>query len=252
MKKILYDNCFAIIAAGGSGQRFGENKLFKQVANLEVIIHTLIPFANLFSEEHIFIVVAATQLQEYQNIVTKYFPERTFNFVLGGECRGESVENAVKEISSRNADFENKCILIHDAARPLVTEELIADSITNFEENKEQFSGVVVAKKIVDTVKQVAENSEIMCNVDRSKLWAMETPQIFDLAKLIAAYNYIKNEGLQLDSFTDDAAIMNYSDFKVKIFANHKLNNKLTYQQDLQMMEILLQHKYMEKENVWR
>lgn len=230
-----------VIPAGGSGQRFGENKLLYKINGTEVFIHTLKPFVKLFDDENIFIVVPESDLLNFEAITKKHFTENRINFVIGGNSRAQSVANGLDAgKNGKNFDY----IMIHDAARPLITTKVINESLDELVNSQKEFAGVVVAKKIVDTIKKVDENGCFIKTIDRSNLWAMETPQVFILEKFKKAYKKVLAENVNLESFTDDAAIMAENNFKVEPFDNETINCKITYRHDLEMAEFLLGKYY--------
>ena len=242
-KKELFKQIQIIIPAGGSGLRFGENKLLCKINNVEVFIHTLRPFLDLFQTNQIFIVVPKMELEIFKKLSDKYLKNSEINFVVGGNTRAQSVANGLYAGDSRK-NF--KYVIIHDAARPLITTKVIEESLSALVNFQNEFSGVVVAKKVVDTIKCVDDKGCFVKTLNRDSLWAMETPQVFVREKFKIAYDNILSQNVDLALLTDDAAIMTESDFKVKPFDNESINCKITYRQDLELAEFLLRKKHGE------
>lgn len=209
----------AIIVGAGAGKRFGSNKQIAPIHGKAVYLYSLDVFvaSGLFSK--IYLVIQ----DELIGGIKKDISNGLYSKVVvckGGKTRAESVNNAFKKIKNINSK-----VFIHDAARPLINVDFLK-SIHSFTKNK---TAVVVGKKINDTVRSVKNNySEF--TVDRTYLWTSETPQVFDYKILKDCYDKnIKN----LNEFTDEASMVEYSEHKVEIFESENLNTKLTTQADL-------------------
>ncbi len=218
-------NLAVVIAAGGSGERFEtsekeKNKLLADLAGNPVFIHSIINFSQICPQENIILAVNSESFANFAEILKKYNFSKV-KIVRGGETRMHSVFNALKKISDTI-----KFVAIHDAARPLATAKLLKDSF----KFAEKHGSAVVAKKITDTIKKSDKNDFICRNIPRENLWTVETPQIFDLKKLIKAYEKAFSA---IKFFTDDAGVMTHSGYKVKLFQNPSKNTKITFYYDL-------------------
>ncbi len=231
-----------IIPAGGSGARFGENKLLVKIAGVEIFIYTLRPFLKLFKSEQIYIVVPEYELSLFKDLTVKYFPNHKLNFVIGGKHRAESVYNGVNAIGKKMDDTDIEYIIIHDAARPLVSADIIKKSVSYLAKEVNKIDGIVVAKKVVDTIKRIGNDGCFSETICREYLWAMETPQIFLWEKFKEAYDNVIAKNCNFASFTDDAIIMAQSHFIIKPFENSEINSKITYRNDLKIASLLLEN----------
>lgn len=148
--------------------------------------------------------------------------------VTGGDSRAESVSNALERIET---DF----VVIHDAARPLVTPELI-DAILADLQREERFDGVVAAVPVTDTIKEVGRGHEVDRTLDRSALWAVQTPQAF---RTEALRRGVEGTGL-LAQATDEAMLIERIGSSVMVHHSSPENIKVTTPLDLRLAELLL------------
>lgn len=147
--------------------------------------------------------------------------------VEGSSTRQKSVHNALKAITAASA-----VVLIHDGARPFVTEQIIRDGI----ETALEYGASVPALTPVDTQKRIDENGFIVEHLVRSELVAVQTPQCFDLEKLVKAHEQVMKDNRE---YTDDTEIWGhcYSDSPVKVYKGDSNNIKITYPADLLKLE---------------
>ncbi len=212
----------ALIVAGGCGRRFGKkNKLFAKIAEIPVFVKAILPFKNI-CENRIVLVVPESLQDEFKKLAKKFIPDIPIKYAYAGKERTDSVANGLAAMSGNNLDF----IAIHDAARPLITEKLISEAFTFAVKN----NSAVVSARISDTIKKTNDKDEIINTLDRNNLWAAQTPQIFKYHDIIVAYKKVIGSNKK---FTDDAAVMEFSGFKVKIFENISVNTKITYPYDI-------------------
>lgn len=144
----------------------------------------------------------------------------------GGETRAVSVSNALEAVGT-------ELVAVHDAARPLVTPELIEDVVATLVADPEA-DGVIAATPVTDTIKRVAEEA-IESTLDRERLWAAQTPQVFRAAPL--------RDALAADpeaAVTDEAMLVEAAGGKVLIHASSPENLKVTTPMDLKLAELLL------------
>lgn len=215
----------AVITAGGTSSRFGNtNKLLEKINGKEIIKYTVEAFITAGAEE--IIICANASIMEILAQMFQAFSQ--VKIVEGGNTRQASVFNGLK---SANCDY----VLIHDGARPMVTQETIRNTISAVQEKK----AVVVMTKTVDTIKEVDETGKIIRTIDRSKLYNTQTPQAFE-------YNLIKSahEKLQGQNFTDDAGMAEFLGDDVYIVEGDYRNIKVTTKSDLALAEIYLGEIY--------
>ncbi len=206
----------AIITAGGTSSRFGNtNKLMEKINSKEVIWHTVSAFLSISEISEIIICANIAIIPELEEIFQKNSRVR---IIEGGKTRQESVFNGLK--ACVNCDY----VLIHDGARPMISPEIIQESIVMVKEKK----ALTVATKTTDTIKKVDEHLKIIETIDRSSLYNTQTPQAFE-------YNLIKDAHDRLlgKSFTDDAGMLEFLGFDVYILEGDYKNIKITTQNDI-------------------
>lgn len=225
-----------IILAGGTGSRMGsdiEDKVLLLVRGKPVIQYSIEAFAA--SLEVSTLVLVARSLEQGQQI-EKLVPKDSFReviTVLGGAKRQDSVMAGLSALPR-----ETDIVLIHDGARPLVTPSTI-DSVARAARTSK---AACVGRKIVDTIKQVEPSKDgfHLHTIDRSKLWAMETPQAFQYSIIASAYRKIIESGR---SITDDLGAIEDKNLSVTLIENEVPNPKLTTVQDIPYLEYLLSPK---------
>ena len=147
--------------------------------------------------------------------------------VAGGTCRSESVRLALA------AAPEADVAVVHDAARPLVTRELVERCI----EALEGFDGVVAAAPVADTIKEADASGRVVRTLDRASLWAIQTPQVFRADALRRALDV---DAATLAAATDDASLVELDGGAVRVVAAPADNLKVTRAIDLGLAEALL------------
>ncbi len=224
-----------IIAAGGIGQRMGGNKpkQFLEIAGMPIICHTLRAFQSVPQVQDLVVVLAPNYVQAFQQeVFDKYNFPRHWKVVPGGSQRQDSVNNGLKAISETS-----NIVLVHDAARPFITKELILQ-VANIASKQ---GAAILACPIKETVKLEGSNNDIVETIDRSKLWAAQTPQGFTKEILTQAMQQAKT-----DSFlgTDDASLVERLGRKVQIIEGDPRNIKITTPEDLIIAEAIAKHWY--------
>lgn len=212
-------NIWAIILCGGRGSRMGagKNKTLLRVDGETVFIKSMRAFSGLVSgmilvtgagEEEIFLQQARAGGLEPAAIIA------------GGKRRQDSVENGLKLLPP-----ECDAVLIHDGARCFVTEKVILDVI----ESIRLHGSGVAARPVTDTVKRADQEGQVLETLDRSSLYAMQTPQGFMKKDLLSAYEKCNGQDV-----TDDAALMELAGYPVWLTPGDNANIKLTWPEDLE------------------
>jgi 2-C-methyl-D-erythritol 4-phosphate cytidylyltransferase/2-C-methyl-D-erythritol 2,4-cyclodiphosphate synthase len=203
-----------IIPAAGKGERAGftRNKLLYPLPLSS--ISCLEKTVQAFVREDITQIVIAVSERDEEEIAT-LLSGYPVQLVRGGQTRTQSVQNAL-------AAATGEIVLIHDGARPFVSQKVITDCI----ESVKAFRSGICALPVTDTV-VCAEGNEIVSVPDRSRLYAVQTPQGFFTADMVAAYSKIGEE-----SFTDDSAVYAKYVGKPRLFLGERENVKLTFSQD--------------------
>ena len=206
-----------IVPAGGSGERLGADrpKAFVVCAGRPLIEWSLEVLGSVCDR----VVVAAPEGHDEG-------PDR----VRGGESRSESVRNAVEAVD------EADIFVVHDAARPLVTRDLAERCIAAIEPG---IDGAIAAIPMTDTVKQVAPDGRVLKTLDRSTLWAVQTPQVFRADILRRA---LERDAAALAAATDDAWLVDDAGGVITVVESYPENLKVTRESDLRIAEALLAH----------
>ena len=149
--------------------------------------------------------------------------------VPGGDHRSQSVANALEAV-------ETDLVVVHDAARPLVTAELIEQVVTRLDHDPD-IAGVIAAAPVTDTIKEASVSRRVLRTPERSRMWAVQTPQAFRTEGLRAA---IADHPDELGTATDDAQLVERSGGEVLIHQASPDNLKVTTPRDLQIAGMLL------------
>ena len=205
----------AVVPAAGAGARagFSKNKLVSFFRGEPVLYRTVSALSACESIGEIVIAAAKRDIAEISAMFEKFANVRA---VCGGDTRTQSVLFALRACDS--PDY----VLIHDGARPFVTQKILNDCI----ETVRAHGSAVCALPVTDTIALCAEE-KIGSIPDRSALYALQTPQAFSYAEILAAYEKIGGE-----TFTDDSGV--YAKFVAppQIFAGDVKNKKLTFRED--------------------
>ena len=216
----------AIIAAGGKGTRMGSDlpKQYMKIGGQPVLIKAMKTFENMEAIDHIFVVAGEDYVQLCEDLIGAYELDKVESVVAGGEERQDSVYNALQEMNRRKPGVEY--VLIHDAARPFVSEEVV-ESVLRETARK---GAAVACVAMKNSVRKLGEESSE--SVDRRDYVSVQTPQGFRKSLLIEAY-----EKAYDDSFygTDDAAIVEHAGGKIAIVDGEYQNIKITTREDLPM-----------------
>ena len=183
-----YGTVGAVIAAAGSSSRMGgRDKLAEPLDGIPVILRTLAAVEAVPEIREIVVVTREDRVEEYRRLLGQC--SRLRAVVPGGSTRQESVRNGVRALSP-------DCTLaaIHDGARPLVTPEVFARCI----EAARSCGAATAAVPVKDTIKLADEAGRVLDTPDRSRLWAVQTPQIFDRERYLRAAEEAERRGLYM------------------------------------------------------
>lgn len=225
----------AIIVAGGTGERSGLDggKQLAVVAGRPVLYHTLSAFTACAAIDAIVVVVHPARIAEYRTeAIAPAGSPKVVCVTGGGDSRQESVARGLAEVPA-DADV----IAVHDGARPLVTPALIAEAIVALAEDS-ALDGVVVGHRSYDTLKLVGAQDRVTGTLDRTSVWAAQTPQVFRASALRRAYEHAEAAGF---TGTDDASLVEHAGGSVRMLAGPRDNIKVTVPEDLLIVERLLQ-----------
>lgn len=220
----------AVIVAAGKGTRMGPgvDKLFLEVAGRPVVAHTWQRFHAAPCIDEIVLVVRDGMQPAFAELAERFQLTKPHRFAVGGAERQDSVWNGLEALSP-----QSELVAIQDGARPCTTESLIAATLQAARE-----SGAAVAgQPVTDTLKESADGQTIARNVDRSRLWAVQTPQAFRVELIRRALAEVRARKLHL---TDDTAACEWIGQPVRLVATDAPNPKVTTPMDLPYVEWLL------------
>lgn len=215
------------VPAAGLGRRLGGvRKPFLELAGEPLLVHALRPFLTLPELKAVVVAISPEDV----GIPPSWLMEldSRIRVVAGGATRLESVGNALDALPAHLP-----VLAVHDAARPLVSREMIRACIDLAREGV----GAVAGWPVVDTLKEVDEEGRIVATPDRSRFWRAQTPQVFPAGILREAYQRAREVDL---GATDDAALVAWIGGEVRMVRAHPWNLKVTHPQDLALARTLL------------
>lgn len=228
----------ALIPAAGRSVRFGGTTL-KQYAHLAgspVIAHSIRAVARHVSVCSVTVALASDD-GIFDELVRPHWPD--IHTVHGGPSRAQTVMNGLSAIADRDPDCE--WVLVHDAARPCLEQ---ADLERLIEVGTSNPCGAILAVPVRDTLKAADAAGFIERTVDRSCLWAAQTPQIFRITELAANLQSALDEG---DAPTDEAAAMERAGVRPRLVEGCTTNIKITGAGDLALAEFILQQQWVKE-----
>ena len=227
-KKDTVPYCAAVVAAAGSSSRMGQDKIMLDLAGVPVIVHTLRALEQCPYIHEIVVVTREELLVPVCRLCAEHALEKVSKVVVGGSARAHSVRMGVLEVSQ-----QAKLIAIQDGARPLVSQQLLSEVI-----GKAASCGAAApAVPVKDTIKR-AEDGVVIDTPDRSTLFAVQTPQVFEADLIRAALHKAVAECLPV---TDDCSAVERLGMKVTLTQGSDENIKITTPADLILAEGLLQ-----------
>ena len=223
----------AIIVAAGKGTRMGPNvdKLFLEIAGRPVVVHTWQRFATAMCIDEIILVVRDGQQEGFETLAKTFQLPNRFRLVAGGAERQDSVWNGLEAVSG-----DTEIVVIQDAARPCTSEALLTQTVVAARES----GAAVAAQPVTDTIKESADGKTISRTLDRSRLWAVQTPQTFRVEIIRRALTEVRRRGLKV---TDDTAACELIGQPVQLVASAAPNPKVTRPEDLAYIEMLLREQ---------
>ena len=221
----------AILVAAGDSRRMGFDKLFAMIANRPVIVHSIRAFERSPCVDEIIVVAREDRHAEIKTIARDENLKKVRSIISGGKHRQDSVRAGLDRL-----DAATRYVLVHDAARPLITPEQI-ESV--FEQCRVH-AAASLAEPISDTVKYADSEFFVTSPVDRHQLYAMQTPQVFERRLIEDAYRTVYAENA---SVTDEVSAVERLGRKVILVPNKDLNFKITYPRDLALAEVVLKQR---------
>lgn len=240
---------FVIIPAAGLGTRMAPvpsaldgkekkpppSKQFTELSGTPILIHTLRKFAAVDEVDGIWIALRENEIEGFRERLRKDaldLLKKRIELVIGGEHRQQSVENALNSIVAEPDDV----VLVHDAVRPFVTNEIIHDVIVA----AKKYGAAIAGLPAVDTVKQVertAEGANIKATIPRAGIVLAQTPQGFRYGVIKKAFDEASADGFM---GTDEASLAERSGHEVAVVMGSPRNIKITTPADMELAEFYL------------
>jgi len=221
-------NCSAILLAAGRSRRLGFDKILTPLAGRPVLQYALQALRESPSITELVLVTRRDLFAAIEDLVQKTPGVNPVKIIEGGAERQDSVFAGLQACAG-----EAQQILIHDAARPLLCEETIAEVLGVAREK----GAAITAHRASDTLKEADESARVTRTLDRSKIWAMGTPQVFRSDWVREAYARVQAESVAI---TDDAAAVERLGHPVFLVETARLNLKITRPADWAMLELWL------------
>jgi len=225
-----------LIAAAGQGRRFGcaVSKILADLAGQPLLVHSLRAFEQCPDVEAVVPIVAPGQEDDCRRLAEAYGCGKVIHIATGGEYRQDSVYAGLKSLRPpAGAEPPPSLVAIHDGARPLVTPELISDTI----QAARECGAAIAAAPVADTIKQEGPGRAVAETLDRSHLYHVQTPQTFRYDLILEAHERARADGFLA---TDDGALVERLGHEVRIVPSTQRNLKITTPDDLLVAEALL------------
>ena len=223
----------AIIVAAGSGSRMNNTNTPKQfipVCDVPLFLYSIKAFENNKQIDAIIVVVNKNQIEvaEYLSADCK-LTKLVKGFVPGGDTRQQSVLEGLK--AAKDIANDDSVVLIHDAARPLISDKIINENILAVRE----FNAAVTVIPATDTLLQSNDGESISSSLKRNEIYQAQTPQSFKFKEIFEAHLEANKEGL---AFTDDASLYNhYKQKPLHMVLGDRRNFKVTTEGDLLILK---------------
>lgn len=228
---IMIDQNFVLIVAAGKGSRM-QSDLPKQYLLLNgkpVLMHTIEKFYKSNAQPHIIIAIDPSMEDFWKSLCEKYKFTVPHDITYGGLSRFQTVKNGIAFIKKKQLNLNGIAIAVHDAARPLIAIEIIDLAFEKVKVSK----AVIVARSSTDSVRITTADTNYA--IDRTHIWLVQTPQIFEGNLLETAY-----EQEEVATFTDDASVVERLGSPIEIVTGDYKNIKITYPEDLEIAQLYL------------
>ena len=221
----------AIILAGGKGKRMGSaiSKQFIDIKGKPIIYYTLKKFSENKKIDNIIVVLPEDEVKYFKENILKKYELRINKIVIGGKERQDSVYNALKSLKNSSTDI----VLIHDGARPFISERIINEGIKFAEIYGAAAPGVMPK----DTIKVKNEKNFSIDTPNRANLVSIQTPQVFKFDEILECHEKIRYNG---EKVTDDTMVVEKYGYSVYLYDGEYTNIKVTTPEDLILGEKLI------------
>lgn len=221
----------AIILAGGKGKRMGSaiSKQFIDIKGKPIIYYTLKKFSENKKIDNIIVVLPEDEVKYFKENILKKYELRINKIVIGGKERQDSVYNALKSLKNSSTDI----VLIHDGARPFISERIINEGIKFAEIYGAAAPGVMPK----DTIKVKNEKNFSVDTPNRANLVSIQTPQVFKFDEILECHEKIRYNG---EMVTDDTMVVEKYGYSAYLYDGEYTNIKVTTPEDLILAERLI------------
>lgn len=221
----------AIILAGGKGKRMRSaiSKQFIDIKGKPIIYYTLKKFSENKKIDNIIVVLPEDEVKYFKENILKKYELRINKIVIGGKERQDSVYNALKSLKNSSTDI----VLIHDGARPFISERIINEGIKFAEIYGAAAPGVMPK----DTIKIKGKSNFSIDTPNRETLVAIQTPQVFKFREILECHKKVKIDKVVV---TDDTMVVERYGNKVYLYDGEYTNIKVTTPEDLILGEKLI------------
>ena len=223
-------HCSAVVLAAGNSTRMGKDKTLLEIGGVPVVIRSLQAFQQHTLVDEIIVVTREDKISILADLCKKYELTKVKKVIAGGQTRAESSLAGVCAVQ-KNASY----IAIHDGARPLVTEKVITDALYGARD----FHAAVPAIPSTDTLK-CSYDGFIDGDIDRSTVFRVQTPQIFDADLIKGALTHVIGKNLPV---TDDSSAVEYTGIRTRLTEGDINNIKLTTPEDIAAAESVLRER---------
>jgi len=216
--------CAIIVAAGESQRMNGVDKILAKLGGKPVLAWSIEAFQQCSKVDRIVLVNSQKNMEPVQCLTVAHKWTKVADVCTGGKRRQDSVAAGLRLLG------ECEWVIIQDAARPLLTQDLIERGL----EAAKETGAAIAAVPVIDTIKLAGDDQVVIETPPRANLWAVQTPQIFRFSIIKEAYLQAKGD------VTDDAALVEQTGNKVKLYLGSYDNIKITTPRDLAIAELLI------------
>ena len=224
----------ALILAAGRGKRMGtaKNKSYLLLAGKPIVYHTLFEFERSPLIDEIVLIVGNDEVEHARSSIVDAFQfTKVSTIVVGGLKRQDSVLAGLRAIKG-----DSEVVMVHDGVRPFISQALLQKTGQAMEAS----GAAIVAVPVKDTIKTVSPQREVLTTLDRSTLWAIQTPQAFRRDILEKAFEKAIDDGFYA---TDDASLVERIGVTVRVVDGSYENIKITTPEDLVLGEAILKSR---------
>lgn len=221
----------AIILAGGKGKRMNSSisKQFIEIKGKPIIYYTIKKFNDNKKIDNVVIVLSQEEIEYFKENILKKYDLKVDKIVIGGAERQDSVYNGLKSLENTETDI----VLIHDGARPFISDRIIEDGIKYASIYGACAPGVMPK----DTIKIKEKNNFSIDTPNREMLVAIQTPQVFKFREILECHKKVKMDKVVV---TDDTMVVERYGTKVYLYDGEYTNIKITTPEDLILGEKLI------------